>query len=91
MGPLSWAFLITANRGEALLTCKKPVYRVQIDPGWQTGGAFSCPEFPGCVREGLSVLLLILHDLSICMFCRAQSFVSFPSLGGKSSMSSGEG
>lgn len=36
---------------ERTLTCKRPVYRVQIDPGWQTGGAFARPEFPGCVGE----------------------------------------
>lgn len=41
--------------------------------------------------SGLVLFALLLCDLPICIFCRAQSFVYFPFLVGKSSMNSVEG
>lgn len=49
------------------------------------------PSFLGVSEKGLALFALLLHDLSVCIFCRAQSFVYFPFLVGKSSMNSGEG
>lgn len=67
------------------------MHGIRLSPAGKQEEPLHILSFLGVSGKGLGLLGLLLRGISICIFCRAQSFVYFPFLGGKNSMNSGEG